>query len=825
MAGKLLIVDDSATDRLIIKNMLAEYDVLTARDGLEAMRLIESHTDIDLIILDLNMPVMDGFEVLEKLKAIDQSRRMRTIILTNYDELDKEIRGLQAGAVDFIRKPVNMESLRVRIGIHLELLRIQKLYEQTLFERSLTLDTLLDQAPIGIALSYGERPFSSEGDHTVFNAAYERITGRTREELIALGWSQITHPDDLIREMELYRRFQAGETEGYSMEKRFIRPYGSAVWVEVTLGPLNRRSDIRYNHLCLIQDITERKSVEGALWESERSKSVLLANLPGMAYRCDHNHEWTMRFVSEGCYALTGYRAESLLDNRDLSFNDLIAPEYRDSLWAEWERVLALQLPFKYEYEIISASGQRKWVLEMGQGVYGRGGSVEALEGIIIDITDRREQELKLRHISEIDNLTGLHNRRFLESILVKDVSDCVEGARAIVLLSLQKIHNISLSYGYNFSERIITELAAGLERLSDENRDLFQISFERFAFYFKRYESAEKLKEFCQTIIGLVDGIQILRTIGCGIGVLEFDCQSCGCVAENIIRNASTAAERTDERQIFGIRFFDREMEAAVLREAQVKEALVRVVNGSPYERLYLQYQPILNLKTNRVEEFEALARFQSDKLGMVSPLEFIPIAEETQLISPIGKNVLEMACAFQKRLQALGYGQVRIFVNVSAIQILRSEFLSDFADTLERFQVGPERLGLEITESVFTDNYLAINEKLEKLMELGVKISIDDFGTGYSSLARERDLKVSSLKIDKSFIDRLLYLHPDQAITRDIIAMAHRMGHSVVAEGVERPEQKQYLLDHDCDLMQGYLFSRPLDEDAAIKLLARQG
>ena len=823
MAEKLLIVDDSATDRLIIKNMLSEYNVLTACDGLEAMHLIDAHKDIDLIILDLNMPVMDGFEVLEALKAIDQGKRMRTIILTNYDELEKEIRGLQAGAVDFIRKPVNMESLKVRIGIHLELLKIQKLYEQTLYDRSLTLDTLLDQAPLGIALSHGAHPNSSEREQTVFNAAYERITGRTREELITLGWAKITHPDDLDREMELYRRFQAGETEGYSMEKRFIRPDGSVVWVAVTLALLMRKSDMKYNHLCLIHDITERKAVESALYESERSKSVLLSNLPGMAYRCDYDRDWTMRFVSEGCFPLTGYPAESLLHNRDLTFNDLILPSYRDILWGEWENVLASRKPFKYEYEIITASGQRKWVLEMGQGVFDKSGNVQAIEGIIIDITDRKEHEMKLRLISEIDSLTGLHNRRILESLLAKDAADCAEGPRAVVLLSLKKIHSISLTYGYSFSERIISELAASLVKLASDSRRLFQISFERFAFYFTSYESAGELRAFCHTIISLVDGIQILRTIGCGIGVVEFDCRKC--LAENLIRNASTAAERADESQVYGYRFFDSEMDAVIRREAEVKEALVRLASGSPTEHLYLQYQPILNLKTNRVEEFEALARFKSDKIGMVSPLEFIPIAEETQLIIPIGKMVLEMASAFQQRIQTLSFGSIRIFVNVSAIQLLRSEFLTDFTGILKSHTVNPECFGLEITESVFTDNYRVINEKLEKLMAIGVKTAIDDFGTGYSSLARERDLKINSLKIDKSFIDRLMSLRPEQAITRDIISMAHRMGHTVVAEGVEYPEQKQFLLDHGCDMMQGYLFSKPLNEDAAIALLKEQG
>ena len=189
MTGKLLIVDDSATDRLIIKNMLNDYETVTAQNGREAMRLLQEQPDIDLIILDLNMPVMNGFEVLDELKEINKDKRIRAIILTNYDELDNEIRGLQAGAVDFIRKPINLESLRLRIGIHLELLQIQKLYAQTLYERNLTLDTLLNQAPVGIALSHGENPGSDGGEKTIFNIEYQRITGRTREELIKFGWA------------------------------------------------------------------------------------------------------------------------------------------------------------------------------------------------------------------------------------------------------------------------------------------------------------------------------------------------------------------------------------------------------------------------------------------------------------------------------------------------------------------------------------------------------------------------------------------------------------------------------------------------------------
>ncbi|MDD4679258.1 MAG: response regulator, partial [Tissierellia bacterium] len=251
MAAKILIVDDSATDRLIIKKNLSKYNVLTACDGAEAMSLIDEHEDIDIILLDLNMPNMDGFQVLGVLNTSERYQKLRTIILTNDNELKNEIKGLKMGAVDYIRKPINMDSLQARINIHLEFLKLQHLYEQKLYEQSLIFD-----------------------------------------------------------------------------------------------------------------------EIEDSLKESERSKSVLLSHLPGLAYRCNYDRDWTMQYVSAGCFNLTGYTAESLINNRDLSFNDLIVPEYRKPIWKEWKRILAKKLPFKYEYEIMTAQGERKWILEMGQGVY-----------------------------------------------------------------------------------------------------------------------------------------------------------------------------------------------------------------------------------------------------------------------------------------------------------------------------------------------------------------------------------------------------------------------------------------------------------------------
>ena len=231
--------------------------------------------------------------------------------------------------------------------------------------RGLTFDTIFQQAPIGITISHNKEPvnYYSEDYYSV-NPMFEKITNLTKKEIIELGWEKITHPDDLAEDLKYFQKLQSGEITNYSMDKRYIKQDGSSVWTNIVVAKLDLSNEYKFNYICFIQDVSKRKEIEKILEESERSKSVLLSHLPGMAYRCNYDSDWTMQYVSSGCYELTGYTPESLLYNRDLTFNDLITPEYRDSLWKEWERILAKRLPFKYEYEIETAKGEAK----MGTG-------------------------------------------------------------------------------------------------------------------------------------------------------------------------------------------------------------------------------------------------------------------------------------------------------------------------------------------------------------------------------------------------------------------------------------------------------------------------
>ena len=825
MFPKILIVDDSSSDRLIISKMLSGYDVLIANDGLEAMRLMDEQADIDLLILDLNMPRMDGFQVLKAMKAAGRHKRPRVIILTNYDELENEKLGLQLGAVDYITKPVHMDSLNARIKVHVELLRVQRALEHDLYEQGLTFDMIFSQAPIGIAITFG-RDTLAAGNEDIYriNPMYEQITGRTQEELLKLGWEAITHPDDLKEEVRNNKKLLAGEIDTYAMEKRYIRPDGSAVWVYIIVAYLELADGLRHNNICLVQDISQRKTVQAELVESERAKSVLLSNLPGLAYRCRYDSEWTMEFVSRRCLELTGYLPESLIGNKVLSFNDIIAPEYREKLRDEWEAVLAKKQPFKYEYEIVTAGRDRKWVLEMGEGIFNDQGLVETLEGIIIDITDRKTIEDSLKYNNEHDRWTGLLNRGSLENLLSADLKARTDGKRALISINLSLIQSLTTTYGFHYAQDLIRKAADSLRRYCSEKCLLFYTYEDRFAFYLKDYRDNEGLMGFCTNVLGTLETLLISERIGSGIGVVVIEPDD-AVDTDQLLKKALIASEKAIEifDRDFGICIYDKELEAQVLREEDIMRELAQIAQDACDGGLFMQYQPILDLKSNGICGFEALARMRSAAYGLIPPLEFIPIAEKTKLILPIGQKIIRQALAFLKNLNDKGYGAVNISINISAIQLIREDFARNLFEMISSVGVVPANISLEVTESVFSSNYQEMNRILGELKRAGIQIAVDDFGTGYSSLARQKELNVNILKIDRSFINALMHVQPQDAITSDIISIAHKLGHFVTAEGVEHEQQKQYLLGCGCDRIQGYLISRPLDEEKAIAFLEK--
>ncbi len=683
--------------------------------------------------------------------------------------------------------------------------------------------SVFDQAPVGIAI-IKDKGFTYRFDqgNLTMNTMFERILGRTSDELAEIEWPDITYPEDLAVDMAQFARFVRGEIDGYSLEKRYIRPDGSLVWANMIIASVTGNRGPYTMHLCLLEDISKRKAMESELKESERSKAVLLSHLPGLAYRCKYDDSWTMLYVSAGCFKLTGYQPEALLNNRDLSYKDIIAPEYCELLSEEWKRVLPKRDFLKYEYEIITAQGERRWVMELGQGIFSESGELEALEGIILDVSDRKKAESILKYNSEYDVWTGLHNRSFLENLLRTEQITKRSVKRALVGINLSTMHILSLTYGFQYSQTLIKRAADTLNALSNDNRRLFYSYENRFVFYLSNYADKTELTAFCEEIVRMLQTVLKAERIGGGIGIIEIDGSS-ETSPDRVLKNLLVASEKAlaSMEGDFTYSFYDEAMEAMIVREEMIRLELIRVLERKSGARFYLQFQPIYELKTDQIVGFEALARLTSDQLGAISPTEFIPIAEKTKLIIPLGKEIIRQAFQFIERMCQIGNTTASVAINVSAIQVLQAGFLEDLLQLVEEYRVDPKRICLELTESVFSSRYRDINALLGLIKEHGIRIAIDDFGTGYSSFARERELNVDCLKIDKYFIDKLLQVREEQAVTGDIISMAHKLGHCAIAEGVEHEEQMRYLRKYGCDMVQGYYISVPLDAKDALELL----
>lgn len=699
--------------------------------------------------------------------------------------------------------------------------QLKKLSRQLAYDEALYRG-IFEQAPIGITVSSDiVLSYQDKFNRKSVNPMFEKIVGRTAEELSTYSWTELTHPDDVEPDLELFEKFLRGDIQGYTMEKRYLKPDGSVVWANMRIAPLSGLPAEDFTHMCLVEDITKRKETEELLAKSEQSKRVLIDNLPGLAYRCKFDKDGTMLFVSKGCYELTGYYPDQFVENKELAFNDIISPEHRERLWEEWQRTIPNRLPYRLEYEITTSHGENKWVLEVGEGLYNEDGSVEALEGIILDITDRKGYEEKLKYFGEHDPWTDLYNRRYLLELLEKDTSLGNDIQRALIEVNLSSLHAISLTYGFSYAQELIRRIADELKTLCKADRVLFNTYEYRFAYYVKGYRDIEELKMFAEAVASIVTWTLKAEHVNGGIGVIEITKDNNEDI-ELLLRNLLVISEKSmHSDNDYDIFYFNETIEEQVVREEILTRELIQIAEGDNTDRLFLQFQPILDIAENRISGFEALARLGSDKLGMISPLEFIPIAEKTKLIIPIGDLIIDRALNFMTKLKEAGSNELTVSINISAIQLLKPDFGKKLLNSIENSKVDPRNVEIEVTESVFATNFEDVNDILGDLMDSGISIAIDDFGTGYSSLARELEIKASCLKIDKYFIDKLVEIEPQRTLVSDIISMGHKLGYYIVAEGVEHGSQLDYLRDHNCDKAQGYYISKPLDEDKAIELI----
>jgi diguanylate cyclase (GGDEF)-like protein/PAS domain S-box-containing protein len=446
----------------------------------------------------------------------------------------------------------------------------------------------------------------------------------------------------------------------------------------------------------------------------------------------------------------------------------------------------------------------------------------------IQDITDRKRAEERLLHEAMHDVLTGLPNRALFMDHLklsVERVKRRDDRLFAVLFLDLDRFKIINDSLGHMVGDQLLVGIARRLEtclRPGDTvarlGGDEFTILLEDLNGAAEAIDVAERLQKSLARPFNL-NGHEVFTTVSIGIALSATGYDR----PDDVLRDADTAMYRAKMLGKARHEVFDKTMHALAMNLLQMESDLRRAVERDEF---YLQYQPIITLETGAVRGFEALVRWCHPERGMVSPDDFIPIAEETGLIIPIGQWVLEEACRQIHRWQEElpQYPPLQISVNLSVKQFMNADLIEHIKEALEETGVDPHSLKLEITESMVMENVEAAIAMMEQLRKLGIELSIDDFGTGYSSLSYLHRFPISTLKIDRSFVSRMTVNNENAEIVRTIIMLARSLKMDVVAEGVETAEQLAQLKALDCEYGQGYYFSKPLVADEMLHWFSQQ-
>lgn len=433
-----------------------------------------------------------------------------------------------------------------------------------------------------------------------------------------------------------------------------------------------------------------------------------------------------------------------------------------------------------------------------------------------------KENEERLYHLVHYDTLTELPNRaKIIDRIdlLVSLLSQKAMGF-SLLYIDLDHFKRINDSVSHQVGDMMLQAVTARLRKIIHPDDMLGRLAGDDFAIIVQRQLKEEELLIYSEGIRRSLSDIITIEenefTITASVGIAMYP--SDGSNGVDLIRNAETAMYKAKEIGRNSVQFFRKEMLDDVLRRVKYESGLLMSIQNN---EIFLVFQPQYHTKTKQLRGFETLARWQNEKYGLVSPGQFIPVAEEAGFIIPLGEWILEKVCGRMNYLSTVYGKDIIMSVNISAVQIMAPAFVKTVKRIITHTKCNPHNLEFEITESVMIASVEHVVKVLNEIKALGIRIALDDFGTGYSSLSYLRQLPIETLKIDKSFVDSIYSEGVERHMVGSIITLVHEMDMQVVAEGVDDPGQLEYLASHDCDFIQGYIWGRPLTEDEVVRSL----
>lgn len=816
-SATILIIDDEATVREGIRCFLEDHDyiLLEAENGLEGVQILKSENP-DLVLIDLTMPLMNGLETLGELKRI--SPHTPSIILSGTGKETDIADSLRLGAWDYLFKPIKNLSVLLH-SIEKALERALLLEENRKYQHQL--EVTLERR--NQELKRSEEKFRSifenlqdvyyetsmEGDLLEISPSVQWELQYTRAELLGSNIIDFyQNPND--REHLLEQIHRKGKLRDFELP--LISRDGRKVTCSVTSALINDSDGVPQKICGSLRNISRRKHTEQALQESEHRFRSLVANIPVGIFRSPLGAQDTFTTANQALARIAGY--DSLEELKQRRPRDLfVNGEDWDSIIQELEESDTTTA----EILLQRTDGSSVWT-SLTAHLAKEDGKKDYIDALLEDISQRKRAEEKLQHLAFFDELTSLPNRSLFLFHLTKSLASAERKDHfgAVLLIDLDDFKLINDSLGHQTGDKVIQEVAKRLQGVIRKEDTISRIGGDEFAILFSGLSDSMKtagrlLMRISEKITSAmsrpisIDTHKLYLTVTIGIDIFPDGKNS----AEEILMHASTAANSTRKRESSNVLFYMPEMQAAINKRLLIEKELHSALTKS---QLTLFYQPQVNSE-GLIKGVEALIRWQHPKRGIISPNQFIPIAENNGLIAPIGNWVISEACTQLSHWQQNGLTQNldHISVNVSPWQFHQPNFTDSVKKILHETGIDPTKLTIELTESVIIDNLEETIKKMLELKKTGIRFSIDDFGTGYSSLSYLNRLPLDQLKIDRSFIQGLTEGSRFEPIVSTIIVMADNLGFDVVAEGVETKEELKYLIANNCHTFQGYYFARP--------------
>ncbi|HHW31139.1 MAG TPA: bacteriohemerythrin [Clostridiaceae bacterium] len=423
-------------------------------------------------------------------------------------------------------------------------------------------------------------------------------------------------------------------------------------------------------------------------------------------------------------------------------------------------------------------------------------------------------------------------NNNYLEipdyTFVYSEINKCIlahpDKTAAFIYVEIDNFKEINTNFGYSYGNKVVAYIAEILlSMFHADNSCIFRLCSDSFLIVFHGWKSIAEVDEAAIMIIqsvletNQIEGCFVNVYLNIGISIYPNNGQR----VEELLKCSSIAVSKARYSGRNKYVFYKDHMQNSILKKSTLENHLHTALKNYEFE---IHYQPQVKADSGEILGFEALLRWNNTELGDISPMEIINIAEENYLIIPIGEWVLRNACFFLKELHSMGYDNLTMSINVSVNQLLDDDFINNIFDLSYHLGLNTECLHLEITESVLRESYSIISQRLNLLREKGIKIALDDFGKGYSSLSELKDLPVDIIKIDKTFIDMITTENREKVITGMLISIIQKLGKEVIAEGVETIEQRDYLLENNCKILQGYLFGKPVSQEKVLEMLPKK-